>query len=231
MYAAAAWIADTKGTRQSYVPGGGHRTGPPGKHVVQGKAKFRIVDEQVRIFVAPPQGALASTNVSLLLFLDTVHERGRSGDGPPVGDTLGNTADSTRVPPSAAPFTPDAISLGPWLVCSCYYILTPASSSHTSAPNSPTAGPSKPTPTQASISPLSPLTPSPRPPGPPCTRPRSTLYYPSTLLASPLAPAHLHQAYPRPSLRLSADLASRRHQISGRSARGGPGRARMRSRR
>jgi large subunit ribosomal protein L41 len=56
------------GTRQSYVPGGGHRTGPPGKHVVQGKAKFRIVDEQVRIFVPPPQDALQSTHVSLISF-------------------------------------------------------------------------------------------------------------------------------------------------------------------
>jgi hypothetical protein len=31
---------------------------------VQGKAKYRIVDEQVRVFVPPPQGALASTTVS-----------------------------------------------------------------------------------------------------------------------------------------------------------------------
>ncbi|KAI0773178.1 hypothetical protein BD413DRAFT_539887 [Trametes elegans] len=42
-----------KGTRQAYLPGG-HRTGAPGKHVVGGKAKYRLLDEKVRVFVAPP---------------------------------------------------------------------------------------------------------------------------------------------------------------------------------
>ncbi|OJT10825.1 hypothetical protein TRAPUB_12694 [Trametes pubescens] len=42
-----------KGTRQAFLPGG-HRTGAPGKHVVRGKAKYRLVDEQVRVYVAPP---------------------------------------------------------------------------------------------------------------------------------------------------------------------------------
>ncbi|KAH9067849.1 hypothetical protein EDB87DRAFT_1585812 [Lactarius vividus] len=42
-----------KGTRQAYLPGG-HRTGAPGKHVVRGKAKYRLCDEKVRFFVAPP---------------------------------------------------------------------------------------------------------------------------------------------------------------------------------
>ncbi|KAG6824550.1 hypothetical protein H0H92_006494 [Tricholoma furcatifolium] len=42
-----------KGTRQAYLPGG-LRTGAPGKHVVSGKAKYRLIDEQVRVFVAPP---------------------------------------------------------------------------------------------------------------------------------------------------------------------------------
>ncbi|KAH9994715.1 hypothetical protein BJV77DRAFT_994351 [Russula vinacea] len=42
-----------KGTRQAYLPGG-HRTGAPGKHVVRGKAKYRLLDENVRFFVAPP---------------------------------------------------------------------------------------------------------------------------------------------------------------------------------
>ncbi|KAF8504429.1 hypothetical protein F5888DRAFT_1655711 [Russula emetica] len=42
-----------KGTRQAYLPGG-HRTGTPGKHVVRGKAKYRLLDENVRFFVAPP---------------------------------------------------------------------------------------------------------------------------------------------------------------------------------
>ncbi|KAJ3544987.1 hypothetical protein NM688_g5682 [Phlebia brevispora] len=42
-----------KGTRQAFLPGG-PRTGPPGKHVIKGKSKYRLVDEQVRYFVAPP---------------------------------------------------------------------------------------------------------------------------------------------------------------------------------
>lgn len=42
-----------KGTRQAYLPGG-LRTGAPGKHVVGGKAKYRLLDEKVRVFVAPP---------------------------------------------------------------------------------------------------------------------------------------------------------------------------------
>ncbi|EPQ52021.1 hypothetical protein GLOTRDRAFT_117556 [Gloeophyllum trabeum ATCC 11539] len=42
-----------KGTRQAFLPGA-HRTGAPGKFVVRGKAKYRLVDEQVRVFVAPP---------------------------------------------------------------------------------------------------------------------------------------------------------------------------------
>ncbi|CAL1715774.1 unnamed protein product [Somion occarium] len=41
-----------KGTRQAFLPGG-PRTGAPGKHVVKGKAKYRLVDEKVRYFVAP----------------------------------------------------------------------------------------------------------------------------------------------------------------------------------
>ncbi|KAL0572321.1 hypothetical protein V5O48_009643 [Marasmius crinis-equi] len=42
-----------KGTRQAFLPGG-HRTGAPGRHVVRGKAKYRVLDEKVRVFVAPP---------------------------------------------------------------------------------------------------------------------------------------------------------------------------------
>lgn len=33
---------------------GSYRSGAPGAHVVKGKAKYRLVDEQVRYFVAPP---------------------------------------------------------------------------------------------------------------------------------------------------------------------------------
>ena len=42
-----------KGTRQAFLPGG-HRTGAPGKHVIGGPAKYRLVDSQVRVYVAPP---------------------------------------------------------------------------------------------------------------------------------------------------------------------------------
>ncbi|KAF9456407.1 hypothetical protein BDZ94DRAFT_1275718 [Collybia nuda] len=42
-----------KGTRQAYLPGG-HRTGAPGRHVIRGKAKYRLEDEKVRVYVAPP---------------------------------------------------------------------------------------------------------------------------------------------------------------------------------
>ncbi|KIY67521.1 hypothetical protein CYLTODRAFT_353102 [Cylindrobasidium torrendii FP15055 ss-10] len=51
-----------KGNRQSYLPGG-LRTGPPGKHVIRGKAKYRIDDTKVRVFVAPSQDKI---NNSLL---------------------------------------------------------------------------------------------------------------------------------------------------------------------
>jgi len=40
------------GTRQAFLPGG-PRTGAPGRHVVRGKAKYRLLDEKVRVFVAP----------------------------------------------------------------------------------------------------------------------------------------------------------------------------------
>lgn len=46
------------GTGQAYVPGGGHRTGPPGNHVIRGKGKYRILDERVRYFVSPGVEAL-----------------------------------------------------------------------------------------------------------------------------------------------------------------------------
>ncbi|RDX40653.1 hypothetical protein K466DRAFT_666217 [Polyporus arcularius HHB13444] len=51
-----------KGTRQAFLPGG-HRTGAPGKHVVRGKAKYRLVDEQVRVFVAPPIEEIRSSSL------------------------------------------------------------------------------------------------------------------------------------------------------------------------
>ena len=54
----------TLGTRQAYLPGG-HRTGAPGKHVVRGKAKYRLLDENVRFFVAPPVEEISSSPVRL----------------------------------------------------------------------------------------------------------------------------------------------------------------------
>ncbi|WRT66837.1 uncharacterized protein IL334_003800 [Kwoniella shivajii] len=52
-----------KGTGQSRVPGGGHRTGPPGVHVVKGKAKYRVLDEKVRVFVGPGAKVLEETEL------------------------------------------------------------------------------------------------------------------------------------------------------------------------
>ena len=56
------------GTRQAFLPGG-HRTGAPGKHVVRGKAKYRLVDEQVRVFVAPPIEEIQNSAVRVFLVL------------------------------------------------------------------------------------------------------------------------------------------------------------------
>ncbi|KAI6148491.1 hypothetical protein BKA82DRAFT_992282 [Pisolithus tinctorius] len=41
-----------KGTRQAALPGG-HRTGAPGRFIVRGSGKYRLLDEKVRVFVAP----------------------------------------------------------------------------------------------------------------------------------------------------------------------------------
>ena len=53
------------GTRQAYLPGG-HRTGAPGKHVVRGTAKYRLIDEKVRIFIAPSIKDINTTPVRLM---------------------------------------------------------------------------------------------------------------------------------------------------------------------
>jgi large subunit ribosomal protein L41 len=55
------------GTRQAYLPGG-HRTGAPGKHVVRGKAKYRLLDDRVRVFVAPPIEEIEASAVSPVSF-------------------------------------------------------------------------------------------------------------------------------------------------------------------
>ena len=52
-----------EGTGAASLPGG-HRTGAPGKHVVRGKAKYRLIDEQVRYFVAPSIEDIANSSVS-----------------------------------------------------------------------------------------------------------------------------------------------------------------------
>ncbi|KIK96101.1 hypothetical protein PAXRUDRAFT_826335 [Paxillus rubicundulus Ve08.2h10] len=41
-----------KGTRQATLPGG-LRTGAPGRFVIRGTAKYRLLDEKVRVFVGP----------------------------------------------------------------------------------------------------------------------------------------------------------------------------------
>ncbi|KAI0791162.1 hypothetical protein C8Q75DRAFT_715863 [Abortiporus biennis] len=58
-----------KGTRQAFLPGG-PRTGAPGKHVVKGKAKYRLVDEQVRYFVAPPVSEIDNSPLRPYVALD-----------------------------------------------------------------------------------------------------------------------------------------------------------------
>lgn len=66
--------ADHTGTGQSYVPGGGHRTGPPGKHVVRGKGKYRLVDEKVRYYVGPGAEALEAASSKGVKLFELVHE-------------------------------------------------------------------------------------------------------------------------------------------------------------
>ncbi|KAH9843528.1 uncharacterized protein C8Q71DRAFT_728817 [Rhodofomes roseus] len=50
-----------KGTRQAFVPG--IRTGAPGKHVIGGKAKYRLIDEKVRVFIAPSIETIQNTQL------------------------------------------------------------------------------------------------------------------------------------------------------------------------
>jgi len=51
-----------KGTRAAYLPGG-HRTGAPGRHVIRGKANYRIIDEQVRVYIAPPVESMETSQL------------------------------------------------------------------------------------------------------------------------------------------------------------------------
>jgi large subunit ribosomal protein L41 len=59
-----------KGTRQAFLPGG-RRTGAPGKHVVRGKAKYRLLDEKVRVYVAPPIQDIESSPLKPYVALGT----------------------------------------------------------------------------------------------------------------------------------------------------------------
>lgn len=54
---------DTIGTRQAYLPGG-HRTGAPGKHIIGGSGNYRIIDEKVRVFIAPSIDEIKASPVS-----------------------------------------------------------------------------------------------------------------------------------------------------------------------
>lgn len=54
-----------KGTRQAVTPGAGPKTGAPGKHVVRGKAKYRLLDDRVRIFVGPGIEQIERSTVSI----------------------------------------------------------------------------------------------------------------------------------------------------------------------
>ncbi|KAI6168591.1 hypothetical protein EDD17DRAFT_1465594 [Pisolithus thermaeus] len=52
-----------KGTRQAALPGG-HRTGAPGRFIVRGSGKYRLLDEKVRVFVAPHISEINQCEVS-----------------------------------------------------------------------------------------------------------------------------------------------------------------------
>ena len=60
------------GTRQAYVPGTNVRTGTPGVHLLRGPGKFRIHDDKVRYYVAPPPHVLQETKVGNELTTKTI---------------------------------------------------------------------------------------------------------------------------------------------------------------
>ncbi|ETW78223.1 hypothetical protein HETIRDRAFT_325763 [Heterobasidion irregulare TC 32-1] len=96
-----------KGTRQAFLPGG-HRTGAPGKHVVAGKAKYRLIDEKVRFFVAPPveeiNNSLLKPYVDLSVKLTTAQKREVLGKLPRGG--LTGEHYFAKAPRTDAPETP-----------------------------------------------------------------------------------------------------------------------------
>jgi hypothetical protein len=52
------------GNRAAYLPQG-HRTGAPGKHIIGGKGNYRLIDEKVRIFIAPPIEEILNSKVGV----------------------------------------------------------------------------------------------------------------------------------------------------------------------
>ncbi|KAG8216653.1 hypothetical protein J3R82DRAFT_6850 [Butyriboletus roseoflavus] len=50
------------GTRQATLPGG-HRTGAPGRFVIRGTSKYRLLDEKVRVFVGPSMEEITQSEV------------------------------------------------------------------------------------------------------------------------------------------------------------------------
>ncbi|KAJ3501892.1 hypothetical protein NLJ89_g9134 [Agrocybe chaxingu] len=58
-----------KGTRQAFLPGG-PRTGAPGKHIIRGRAKYRLLDSKVRVYVAPPIEEIESSLLKPYVAMD-----------------------------------------------------------------------------------------------------------------------------------------------------------------
>ncbi|KAJ7590666.1 hypothetical protein C8J56DRAFT_824397 [Mycena floridula] len=52
-----------KGTRQAILPGGVLRTGAPGKHIIGGSGKYRLLDERIRVYVAPPLAEIEASEL------------------------------------------------------------------------------------------------------------------------------------------------------------------------
>ena len=61
------------GTRQASLPG--LRTGAPGKYFGKGQGSYRLLDERVRVYVAPPVEELNSTRVRCSSLHNTVFFR------------------------------------------------------------------------------------------------------------------------------------------------------------
>ncbi|KAG9313650.1 hypothetical protein JVU11DRAFT_5982 [Chiua virens] len=59
-----------KGTRQATLPGG-HRTGAPGRFVIRGTSKYRLLDEKVRVFVGPGVGEITQSDLKPYVHVST----------------------------------------------------------------------------------------------------------------------------------------------------------------